>query len=223
MLHELCHIRHHPHNDAFHALWNEVRHEFNVLVLNGHTDTLKHELQAGSNPYADLCMIGERHERTAIEQMKRRAARTEAVEETADEEAFMQEALALIRAQEEHEYGGSSMAACEEAAEEEAFMQDAMALIRVQDEQYGGSSAAASEKTSEDEAFMQKAMALIRVEEEQEYGGSSARAGGQNPYCQQGTLAMESTHDSWDCEICTLRNPPNCVSCEACGIDRPNG
>lgn len=95
MLHDLSHIRHQDHNDAFHALWNQLRHEFNVFILNRLTGTLKHELKFGNNYNANLHMIGDEHKRTAMEEM-RYAARTEVVDETADEKAFMQEALALI-------------------------------------------------------------------------------------------------------------------------------
>lgn len=37
MLHELCHIVHGPHNEAFHNLWNQLRDEHENLVRKGYT------------------------------------------------------------------------------------------------------------------------------------------------------------------------------------------
>lgn len=37
MLHELCHIVHGPHNQAFHALWDKLRDEHEALVRKGYT------------------------------------------------------------------------------------------------------------------------------------------------------------------------------------------
>lgn len=37
MLHELCHIVHGPHDQQFHALWNQLRDEHEALVRKGYT------------------------------------------------------------------------------------------------------------------------------------------------------------------------------------------
>ena len=37
MLHELCHNVHGPHNEQFHALWNQLRDEHEALVRKGYT------------------------------------------------------------------------------------------------------------------------------------------------------------------------------------------
>lgn len=37
MLHELAHIVHGPHDDRFHALWNQLRDEHEGLVMKGYT------------------------------------------------------------------------------------------------------------------------------------------------------------------------------------------
>ncbi|KZF25996.1 WLM-domain-containing protein [Xylona heveae TC161] len=37
MLHELCHIVHGPHNEHFHALWNQLRDEHEELIRKGYT------------------------------------------------------------------------------------------------------------------------------------------------------------------------------------------
>ncbi|MCJ1310925.1 hypothetical protein MMC25_004593 [Agyrium rufum] len=37
MLHELCHNVHGPHNEAFHALWNQLRSEHEQLIRKGYT------------------------------------------------------------------------------------------------------------------------------------------------------------------------------------------
>ena len=37
MLHELCHIVHGPHHDAFHNLWNQLRDEHEALLRKGYT------------------------------------------------------------------------------------------------------------------------------------------------------------------------------------------
>ncbi|KAH8431860.1 metalloendopeptidase WSS1 [Aspergillus melleus] len=37
MLHELCHIVHGPHNQQFHALWNQLRDEHEELAMKGYT------------------------------------------------------------------------------------------------------------------------------------------------------------------------------------------
>ena len=37
MLHELCHIVHGPHNQQFHALWDQLRDEHQALALKGYT------------------------------------------------------------------------------------------------------------------------------------------------------------------------------------------
>ncbi|RFU32749.1 hypothetical protein B7463_g3622, partial [Scytalidium lignicola] len=37
MLHELCHIVHGPHNKEFHALWDQLRKEYEGLIAKGYT------------------------------------------------------------------------------------------------------------------------------------------------------------------------------------------
>ncbi|KJZ77490.1 hypothetical protein HIM_03214 [Hirsutella minnesotensis 3608] len=37
MLHELCHIVHGPHNERFHALWDQLRDELKGLMMKGYT------------------------------------------------------------------------------------------------------------------------------------------------------------------------------------------
>lgn len=37
MLHELCHIVHGPHNKQFHALWDQLRKEYEALLAKGYT------------------------------------------------------------------------------------------------------------------------------------------------------------------------------------------
>lgn len=91
MLHELCHIRYDRHDDDFTALWNKLRHEFNLLILNGYTGKsidLRHKLEVDSNPTTEICMIGEKLERAAMEEM-RNGTRIDADEEIVDEEAYI--------------------------------------------------------------------------------------------------------------------------------------
>lgn len=37
MLHELCHIVQHNHEQPFHTLWNQLRNEFELLLRKGYT------------------------------------------------------------------------------------------------------------------------------------------------------------------------------------------
>lgn len=127
MLHELAHMRYFHHNHHFHRLWNQLRHEFNILILNRHTGTLKEKIRLISDPNADLCMIGRRSERAAMEEM-RSAQRTKLAEEAAEEEVVEE-------------------SAGEESADEEFFMHGAVDLLRAEREQrHRRSSAAASEQ-----------------------------------------------------------------------------
>lgn len=143
MLHELAHMRYSHHNHNFYRLWNELRHEFNILILNGHTGTLKKKIRLTSDPNADLYMVGRRRERAAMEEM-RSAERTEVAEEAAEEEAVEEESAGEENAGEE---SAGEESAGEESVDEELFMHAAVDLLRAEREQrHRRSSAAASEQ-----------------------------------------------------------------------------
>ena len=70
MLHELCHIVHGPHNEAFHALWTQLRDEHESLLRKGYTGegflSTGHKLGGGRIPMHEA----RRRARAAAEQRK---------------------------------------------------------------------------------------------------------------------------------------------------------
>ncbi|KAI9734222.1 MAG: hypothetical protein M1834_002324 [Cirrosporium novae-zelandiae] len=75
MLHELCHIVHGPHNNAFNALWNQLRDDHTSLSMKGYTGegflTTGHRL-GGVSRYPRPPPMHEARRRTQAEAEKRR-------------------------------------------------------------------------------------------------------------------------------------------------------
>lgn len=285
MLHELCHNVIGPHNQAFHALWDQLRDEHEALVRKGYTGEgflgRGHSLGGGGRI--------PRHEanRLARQAAEQRRLRNQGSGQRLGGTGILrgQDARAVIADAVERrlriERGcASGTAAGEQAAQDDlakpqevtttragpedaneaAIMQAFIDLIQEEEKQrFGGfysppsaenpagSRGQQSQQTITDTT---KGQALLRQQKEIEArlsnrsANSSSLTSGFNPprsadapntqrsetqsYSRPSPPSfspanhLSSSPSTWTCEICTLINPADYLSCAACTIERPN-
>ncbi|KAL3481145.1 WLM domain-containing protein [Aspergillus californicus] len=235
MLHELCHNVHGPHNQQFHALWNQLRDEHTELAIKGYTGEgfLSHGRRLGGQKVP----IDEarREARAAAERRQvlyggsgKRVGGT-AVPRGSDMRKIIADAA---QRRIEVTRGCASGAANSDELAEEASRNS----FRTK----------AEEDDANERAIMQTYIDLIEQEERERYGPSYIPPSQENPAGPRTTLSPpiipENTRpsvpplqqdavdltdddssyaDSWTCPTCTLLNPSNYLCCDACASERP--
>ncbi|PWY73896.1 WLM-domain-containing protein [Aspergillus sclerotioniger CBS 115572] len=235
MLHELCHIVHGPHNQQFHALWNQLRDEHEELVIKGYTG--EGFLSEGRRLGGRKMPIDEarRVARAAAEQRRtlsagsgRRLGGAPVLRGT-----DMRRVIADA-AQRRTEVTNGCASGAENSAElaEEAFR--------------NGFRTKAEEDDANERAIMEAYIDLIEQEERERYGPSYIPPSHENPAGPRTTLSpppvpensrpivssqpadpIDLTSDDslynqpWSCPTCTLENPADFLCCDACASERP--
>ncbi|KAL2868684.1 metalloendopeptidase WSS1 [Aspergillus lucknowensis] len=234
MLHELCHIVHGPHNQQFHALWNQLRDEHTELSMKGYTGEgfLSHGRRLGGQKVP----IDEarRQARAAAERRQLlKAGSGQRVGGTAAPPGSDMRRIIADAAQRRIEVtqGCASGASNSSELAEEASR--------------NGFRTKAEEDDANEQAIMQAYIELIEEEEREKYGPSYIPPSHDNPAGPRTTLpppvpertrpsvpspqqdAVDLTiddssfADSWACPTCTLVNPSNFLCCDACAAERP--
>lgn len=229
MLHELAHIVHGPHDQQFHALWDQLRDECQGLMMKGYTG--EGFLGQGRR------LGGARMPDREVRRVAREAA----------EKRRGHSALAMGLGQ---RLGGTAPRPGQDirqtiatAVERRNAVLRGCGSERYNDEQIHEIADAASKngfktQAEEDEAneaaIAQALWELVQEDEKKKLGQSYVRPSAENPqggsggsYTQDQITA--AAHDAigagqepnvWVCDVCTLHNPLRYLCCDACGVER---
>ncbi|KAI9371989.1 WLM domain-containing protein [Aspergillus egyptiacus] len=235
MLRRLCHIVHGPHNQQFHALWNQLRDEHVELSMKGYTGEgfLSHGRRLGGQKVP----IDEARRQARAAAERRQAlygGSGKRVGGTAIPRGSDMRRVIADAAQRRIDVtkGCASGAANSDELAEEASR--------------NGFRTKAEEDDANERAIMQAYIDLIEEEEREKYGSSYIPPSQDNPAGPRTNLspppAFEHTRpnlpsplseevdltlddrsyaDPWTCPTCTLVNPPNFLCCDACASERP--
>ncbi|KAL4979420.1 WLM domain-containing protein [Aspergillus desertorum] len=235
MLHELCHIVHGPHNQQFHALWNQLRDEHTELTIKGYTGEgfLSHGRRLGG---ANIPIDEVRRQARAAADRRRAlyAGSGQRVGGTGPARGADMRKILADAAQRRIEVTQGCASGADNSTElaEEASR--------------NGFRTKAEEDDANEQAIMQVYIDLIEEEEREKYGPSYIPPSQENPAGPRTTLTPSPVPeytglsvpisaqdpvdittddslyaDSWTCPICTLENPSNFLCCDACASERP--
>ena len=269
MLHELCHNVIGPHNQEFHALWDQLRDEHEALVRKGYTGEgflsegrrlggqrlPMHEAKRRARAAAekrkvlttgsgqklggapvlrgtDIRRVIADAAQRRIDVMKGCASGTDKGRQIAHDVEVKKEGIATTKAEDDDE-------------NEQVIMQAYIDLIQEEDcEKYGKSYVPPSESNPAgmrgtgssppwnshpllaEQANMEK---IVRKASEPRHPlipassrpVSKAEPTPELPNIDQPTISDDSS-DTWTCDICTLVNPLQFLTCDACGTERPS-
>ena len=219
MLHELCHNVIGPHNKAFHNLWDELRAEWETLMIKGFTG--EHFLNEGRR-------LGGSSRLTPDE--ARRQAR-----QAAEARRNKQDTAGQRLGGKVPRPGQDIRKVIADAAQRRAAISKGCASESMNDQQICDVADTATRngfrtKAEEDEANEAAiAQALHELAEEDgrrglrgssATGSSSGYGQGSNGGKASSSSAPLGTFDGmWICGVCTLQNPQNFLACDACGSE----
>ncbi|KAL8830895.1 MAG: hypothetical protein Q9170_005526 [Blastenia crenularia] len=252
MLHELCHNVHGPHNEAFHNLWNQLRDEHEALIRKGYTGEgfLSEGRKLGGGTHRIPMHEAQRRARAAAEKRRTLTAgsgqklggsglqrgqdirkviadaaqrRIDIMRGCADTStARVKEIIDLT------DHSGVKTKAEDDDANEEAIMLAYIDLIQEEEREKYGKDYLPPSKENPAGSYQSSPI-------KSEPGTSSkplipcatkpAPAGASIPthiFDLDDPASAADFSSSWTCNICTLVNPPNYLSCDACGTDRPS-
>ncbi|EGE79153.1 hypothetical protein RJ035_005542 [Blastomyces gilchristii] len=241
MLHELCHIVHGPHDQQFHALWNQLRDEQMQLSLKGYTG--EGFLSEGKRLGGQRIPLHEARRIARVAAEKRRTLTAGSGRKVGG--------TPILR-------GTDMRQVIADAAQRRITVTNGCASGTIEGEKLAdeasknGFRTKAEEEDANERAIIQAYIELIQEEEKEQYGNSyippnnSHPAGPHTslspppiprdtkpntavPQQQNPTtnpfidLAEDSVADpeGWTCPVCTLMNPASFLCCDACTSERP--
>jgi len=251
MLHELCHIIHGPHNEAFHNLWNQLRDEQESLIRKGYTGegflSTGHKLGGARIPMHEA----RRRARAAAE--KRRVltagsgqrlggapvrrdedirkviadAATRRITVTKGCASGTERSRDLVEATSKN---GFRTKAENEDANEEAIMQAYIEMIQEEEREKYGRDYIPPSKTNP--GGSQGMAIMVDSDSDTEYEPEPTKTQSESTVryspatntsagSPQNTALVSRQPPGWSCEICTLDNPATFLICDACGTERP--
>lgn len=241
MLHELAHIVHGPHDSKFHALWDQLRDEHQGLIIKGYT---------GEGFLSEGQRLGGR--RMPVREVNRLAREAAEKRRTTSTRAGPGRRLGgaaprpgqdirqvIVNAVERRK---STLRGCATDKLSDAEIRNiADAATR------NGFRTQAEEDEANEAAIAQALWELVQKDEQAKYGESYIPPSAENPTGNGGGSVMateagpskpeakgndgiasatESGQDvesgMWVCATCTLHNPSNFLSCDACGTEKPD-
>ncbi|PTB74098.1 WLM-domain-containing protein [Trichoderma longibrachiatum ATCC 18648] len=230
MLHELCHIVHGPHDGKFHALWDQLRDEWQGLLFKGYT---------GEGFLSEGHRLGGRQALPLRE--VQRLARSAAEKRKAHEQLTRGSGRRL---------GGGDVSrpprpgrnlrqAAAAAAEKRNKALQGCATDKLSDNEIraiadtasrNGFRTQAEEDEANDLAIAQALWELAQEDEVANLGGGSYMNSSPAEKVMKGSNTTDSRRAApasppdgerfWICSICTLHNPPTFLCCGACGVER---
>ncbi|KAL4891221.1 WLM domain-containing protein [Aspergillus ambiguus] len=235
MLHELCHIVHGPHNQQFHALWNQLRDEHEELVTRGYTG--EGFLSEGRRLGGRKMPIDEARRQARAAAERRRTLSAGSGQRLGGPPIFRGTDMRRViadAAQRRIEVTNG----CASGADNSVELADEASR--------NGFRTRAEEDDANEQAIMQAYIDLIEQEERERYGPSYIPPSHENPAGPRSTLSpppvpqstrpagplqppepVDLTSDDslyeqpWTCAVCTLENLPNFLCCDACASERP--
>ncbi|PLB41500.1 metalloendopeptidase WSS1 [Aspergillus candidus] len=236
MLHELCHIVIGPHNQQFHALWNQLRDEHEELAIKGYT---------GEGFLSQGKRLGGRH--MPVDEARRQARAAAERRKTLSAGSGQRLGGAPVRR------GTDIRRAIADAAQRRIEVTNGCAsgaensTELAEEASRNNFSTKAEEDDANERAIMQAYIDLIEEEERERYGpgyippSQAIPAGPRsvlspppqsvNPPAPSGPSQSEvpidlTTDDRlyetpWTCPTCTLENPATYLCCDVCAAERP--
>ncbi|KAG6037309.1 hypothetical protein E4U41_005210 [Claviceps citrina] len=250
MLHELAHIVHGPHNQQFHALWDQLRDECQGLVMKGYTGEgflgQGHRLGGARMPDREIRRVA----REAAEKRRGQSALAVGSGQRLGGAAprpgqdIRQTIVAAV------ERRNAVLRGCGSGRYNEAEMHEmADAASR------NGFRTQAEEDEANEAAIAQALWELVQEDDKKRLGKSYVRPSAANPQggrggsgapdqmaiagstsasgsARPGAAAAAAGDDDddaveagqearlWTCETCTLHNPTQYLCCDACGAER---
>ncbi|OJJ47927.1 hypothetical protein ASPZODRAFT_131537 [Penicilliopsis zonata CBS 506.65] len=251
MLHELCHIVHGPHNQQFHALWNQLRDEHEELVMKGYTGEgfLSHGRRLGGQkmPLDEA----RRRARAAAEQRRVLSAGSgrklggapvqrgtdirRVIADAAQRRIEVTRGCASGTEQgaqlaEEASRNGFRTKAEEDDANEQAILQAYIELIQEEErEKYGDSYIPPSQENPAGPRSNLSSSVLENTKPTMKTAAAAAAsAASAAPILSSPREPVDLTSDNnesynspWTCPVCTLDNPATYLCCDACASERP--
>ncbi|KAI0405873.1 WLM-domain-containing protein [Xylaria palmicola] len=233
MLHELAHIVHGPHDDKFHALWNQLRDEHLSLTLKGYTGegflSEGHRLGGGAIPMHEARRLA----RAAAERRRnlgsgsgqrlggaspgsgqdiRRvigdaaARRNQTLRGCANDNQTRDEIVEIANTATR---SGFRTQAEEDAANDAAIAQALWEIVQ-------------------EEEMAKKGNAYIPPRAVNNAGRGDHRSNGRDqgpgkaaqPSTSRSVQGDKVSSNTWTCAICTLSNPASYLCCDACGTEK---
>lgn len=275
MLHELAHNVHGPHDEKFHALWDQLRKEYESLVSKGYTGegfmsdgrrlggarVPKHEavrmarvaaekrrtlysgsgqklggapVRAGTDIRMVIVNAIERrntvlkgcasdnkgvNEKEIIDLTNDAIAngfQTKAEEDDANERAIAQALWELGQEDEKKEFGDSYLPPSQENPSGNAGRN--RGTVKPEN---GGPSSASSSKPPPQRQPTKPISRLVPEPAPKRPKATQAATSGLTKQASLPTPKEDPLPSGWTCSICTLHNPINFLSCDACTVDRP--
>ena len=233
LLHELCHNVYGPHNQQFHALWDELRDEQQGLLMKGYT---------GEGFLSRGQKLGGKN-RSAPQEARRLALQA----------AEQRRGLSIGSSGSGRRLGGIGprpgddiRKTIADAVERRSMTLrgcgteklDSAQIQEISDSATrNGFRTQAEEDEANEVAIAQALLELVHEDERAKRGGSASRPaiddqGEEDGYAAQGRLlpalptsnreAQDGSSTVWICAICTLQNPAAFLCCDACGSEHSN-
>ncbi|KAI0126915.1 WLM domain-containing protein [Xylariales sp. AK1849] len=244
MLHELSHNVHGPHDAKFHVLWNQLRDEYEGLVMKGYTGEgfLSEGKRLGGRGVPML--EARRLARAAAE--KRRTLATRSGQRLGGFAPRLGQDIRRVIVDAVERRNRALRGCANDTHNEDELREIAETATR------NGFKTQADEDAANEAAIAQALWELVQEDEKAKYGDSYVLPTAGNPSGNgegavpvtasgrkdtnvqppkprpHGTLGGDvakqsvsvSIPTSWTCQICTLENPLNYLCCDACGIER---
>ncbi|KAI1497666.1 WLM domain-containing protein [Biscogniauxia marginata] len=242
MLHELSHNVHGPHNDKFHALWNELRDEHEALIMKGYTGegflSKGYRLGGSRMPKAEARRLARVTAAAAAE--KRRIRNAGSGQRLGGKAPRPDKDMRRVIADAVERRLRTLKGCANDNQTSEQIREIADTATR------NGFKTQAEEDAANEAAIAQALLELIQEEEKAKKGdayvppsaytpsesGSSSLVAeeprNKQPAVRQSLQAPSrdveiedrDLPNTWTCNICTLANPSHFLCCDACGIER---
>ncbi|VUC20917.1 unnamed protein product [Clonostachys rosea] len=225
MLHELCHIVHGPHDDKFHALWDQLRQEQEGLIMKGYSGEgfLSQGQRLGGSSVSPL-----EARRLARQQAEKRRAQAQGTGSG-------------------RRLGGSGVVPARNmrqviaaAAERRKRTMEGCGTQRLTEKEIydigntatkNGFRTQAEEDEANEVAIAQALWELVQEDEAKNKAGPSSNQPAPSPLAAKQAPTAEADKEpdqrqnktwggGWVCNICTLFNQPEFLCCDACGTKR---
>ncbi|KKZ62179.1 hypothetical protein EMCG_03317 [[Emmonsia] crescens] len=241
MLHELCHIVHGPHNQEFHALWNQLRDEHMQLSLKGYTG--EGFLSEGKRLGGQRIPLHEARRIARVAAEKRQTLTAGSGRKVGGAPIMRGTDMRQVIADAAQRRITVTKGCASGTSEGEKLADEASK---------NGFRTKAEEEDANEQAIMQAYIELIQEEEKEQYGNSYIPPSGIHPAGPRSSLSappiprdtkpnadtprhqkssdspfIDLTEDSnldtesWVCPVCTLVNPASFLCCDACTSERP--
>ncbi|KAI0443268.1 WLM-domain-containing protein [Xylaria telfairii] len=233
MLHELAHNVHGPHDEKFHALWNQLRDEHLSLTLKGYTGegflSEGHRLGGRTMPMDEARRLA----RAAAE--KRRTLGAGSGQRLGGATPRPGQDIRNVIGNAAEQRNQTLRGCANDNQTQDEIIEIADAATR------NGFKTKAEEDAANDAAIAHALWEIVQEEEMVRQGNayvppntagntnrdpfgmkrdSSSRVATQPSTSRAGPRKDRGTGSTWTCGVCTLNNPANYLCCDACGTEK---